>query len=194
MSTSFFDLILKNINTELVKKTLREPISVEIQGHEEHRMGQLFVRLFHKGLCAVTFLNGGKCFQSIVESTTRRPTSIWTTNSPSTLDSLISLRSIPLINIRFVTKQLRCSLIYGRKAQIAYTVQKVANTWIIVADSAGMRLFFRLVSSYVMFDLTGNVFEVLSEKCVRYGLRSQAIIPAKLPGPVTEKKEAAPEV
>lgn len=65
---------------------------------------------------------------------------------------------------------------------------------IALTHAAGMRSFFKMISSYLMCNRTGNVVEEISRKGDGYAPRLQADDLAEAIGSVKKRKEVADEV
>lgn len=102
--------------------------------------------------------NSGQNLQSILMSTTKRATSIWTIISSSTFEGLIFQCSISPENTSNVRETIRCSRIYIMAPLTVHTVQKIAEVCIALVHAAGILPISKKVSSYLIFDGTRNVF------------------------------------
>lgn len=77
---------------------------------------------------------------------------------------------------------------------VGYTLQKITKTCTEQADAARMQPFSNMVSSYLIFNPTGIIFEVLSRKDDGYASRSHVNDLAETTGPVSKKDEVTAEV
>lgn len=102
--------------------------------------------------CPVTFLNIGQYLRAILESTTRRPSTIYTLTSPSTVKALTFLHAILLLNNSIVTKILSYSRTYLMRTLIEYTMPKIMKVLIAHVHSARMRPFSIIAFFYLMFN------------------------------------------
>lgn len=89
------------------RESVKDPARVIIrQIKRAQRPGSLTILLqtFGEGPCPVPLLKRGPYLQSILNSTARRMSNIWTTARPSTFDALVCLHSMSLITTRISTK------------------------------------------------------------------------------------------
>lgn len=73
-------------------------------------------------------------------------------------------------------------------------MQRITRAWTSLAHGAEIRPFFEMVSSYLIFNRTRNIFEVLSMKEDGYVPRAQANDLAETSGTVSNREEVAVEV
>lgn len=172
---------------------LRAPLTVETYGIKEQHAWQLFYRIFREEHYPVTFRTKAQYLQSILNSTRKEPSSIWTMTSPSTFEELVFLRGISPLNTSIITKQSGCVCTCVTGMLIRYTVQKIAQTWISPAHATGIRMFSKIILSYLMKRF-GNLFEVFSRKGDGYAAITQASVLAKPTGTVNKKANVAAEL
>lgn len=175
--------VLKEIGTEPVGQILQMSFSVEIYAGEDQLIRQLLFRVFRERHLPVAFLRVGQNVLSTLQPTVRRPSSIWTMRTPLRFEALIFLPGIALARTSLASKLLSCFHTYEKETLIAYTVQNVANAWISLSHSAGIRPFLKVFFSYLMFNRK-KIFEAYTEKLDGYAPESRPIELAKRTDPV----------
>lgn len=110
------------------------------------------------------FLDGGHYLQFTIKQTVRSTSSVWTIEISSTLGALVLLRIISLVNPSIVTKQPSFFSTYVTELPIGCMVEKSTKACIAPAHATGMLLFFKIVSSPLLFKCIWNVLEKASRR------------------------------
>lgn len=155
------DAVLRELDTDPVREVLQVPTTASAYLLKDCRVKEHVQLLICNRLFVVTFVNGSRFFQLILQLNRKKTGSSFVNMTTSTMFDGIFLFCLSIMDYGLHNRKLTMSQDYHVRTRLGFCTQPLLKGWKELLDKALSTAFSKTMAPYALFDNSICQFKVL---------------------------------